>query len=181
MSLSAVCLAARDRIRSYLSLGEDSCEVGFDGQPKPMAGQLYVAVHPASWTGTDNDYELEEIIAVNVTVTMRLGSSPKDRWGVAVWTKQDDGLDAVCRKVIVALHMNYADVMNVANTTYITTARDGFYHPLKFRDGGLPRYVDHHWFSAAEPESQYQVAEAGVAQTLTFGALARFQTIGGMA
>lgn len=177
MSLAALTLATRDTLQQAFNLTADSCEVGFDGQPKPTAGQRYLAVFPGSWGGVSDDNDLSEDYGVNVTVSMRLGTAPKDRWGIEVWAKAQVGLEAVCRQIAVKVHKNY-DLMNLANQyiQQLFTAQTYWllFHPLELVDGGSPRLVGPDWFGETL-DANVQVQNYGVMQAMRFGKASRAQ------
>ena len=173
-------LAVRDQLLNVLSLTADSCETMFDGQPKPSCGELFVSVHPGSWTPSPSgDYDLDERFSVCVTVTMRLGAVPQDRWGPNLLDLINTGLEAVLRQIIGAIHKQES-VRNAANTVYgLTPPLAGFCEDIELVDGGRPDPKGPDWFSAeADPADMATVfAHSGVAQTLTFGKARRVQQI----
>jgi hypothetical protein len=184
MSQRAIMLAARDHLRNLLALGETSCDTMFDGMPYPMAGETFVAIHPGNWTGESEDSDLSENFSFFVTVTRRLGFVPFDRALRETWAKATEGIEAVCRKIIIGkpvkvtsadygLHMNYT-VMNAANTTYITASYSGFHEPVRFLNGGQPTPRGPDWFTA-ETHQDGKTMNAGISQTLTFGQAKRVQ------
>ena len=177
-----MCLAVLDKIRSALSLttgvaGQLTSDVTFDGQPPPGCGEWFYAVYAGEWRGQSGDADLEEIVGVNVTVTRRSAFAPNDRQGSDVWAKAASGLEVQLRKVILAIHHQY-DVMNAANTI-ITASFTGFVEPLLFINGGKPEPKGLDWFSAEQVEAG-KFANAGIAQTLTFGKAKRLQDLVGM-
>lgn len=183
MSQRAYAVAVRDKIRSALNLEPIHliCDVMFDGQPNPACGEWFYAVYAGDWRGTSEDADLQEEIGVCVTVTRRLGFAPKDRWGPEVWAKANEGLDVQLRKIVANIHHKY-DVMNNANTIIEATNAGswGFNVPLLFLNGGKPEPKGPDWFSADEGSTGGKFANAGVAQTLTFGRAQRCQPIESM-
>lgn len=180
MSQSAILQAVRDQLQQTFTLDADSCEVGFDGSPKPSCGELYIAVHPANWTGISGDYDLGEEFEVGVTITLRMGVAPKDRWGIAVFLTAPDGgpgLDALCRQAITAIHQS--QTVRLAADTYLTNAGamggGSILTPFRFKNGGKPSVKGPEWFDAAPAGKA--AAECGVAQTITFGRCQRVQDI----
>ncbi len=166
MSQAILASAVRDHLQSVFGLGADSCEVGFDGRPKPGAGELYLAIHEGAWLDKSGDYDLHEEYQIAITVTMRMGFAPKDRWGIAVWTAPD-GLDVQMRKVITAIHHNL--LLRVAASDGLNGGRY-FATPLfLLRPPDKPQPQGPDWFSAPIPESDTQIAECGVSQTAVFG------------
>jgi len=176
-------LAARDHLRTLLSLGEAGCEAMFDGQPMPSSGEMFVALHPGGWRGISQDADIEEEFSFLVTVTRRLGYVATDRAMREVWAKATEGIEAVCRTIIVGkpakvtsadygLHMNLV-IMAAANAT-ITAGFAGFHEPVRFLDGGQPIERGPDWFSAGS-ETEGKRMNAGISQTLTFGGAKRVQ------
>jgi hypothetical protein len=181
MSLAALALATRDTIQTVTGLDANSCEVGFDGQPKPGAGQVYYAIHCPGWNGISGDFDLHESYQVAVTITLRMGWAPQDRWGIEVWLAANTGLDALVRQVIVACHKNYK-LINSANAGKdysIGVGSAGFVTPLWFLSAGAVQLKGAKWFSAedAPPKNGVQTAQSGVAQEIRFGKAERCQAI----
>ncbi len=177
MSQAALLLAVCDAIRTEFSLTAASCEAGFDGQPKPGCGELYIAVHPLNWNGVSGDWDLGEEYGVGVTVTIRTAWANQDRWGIAVLTAPGKGLEARVRKIITAIHHNQ-DVRIAANSR-ITGGGGNILTPLVFVRVEPPRPVGPSWFSAAmpDPDQPGVVPECGVSQTIIFGRCQRVQSI----
>ena len=169
----------RDTLQAVITLNgnaldSNSCEVGFDGVPKPAAGQLYLAIHLAGWSPVPEDYDLAESFQVSVTATLRLGSTPQDRYGIGAWALGTSGLDAICRQVIRALHQNQA-VRALANDgqsySINTTATAGFYTTTQFVRAEPPKFRDYKWFTGGElTDDPVTAAQSGVSATLTFKA-----------
>lgn len=166
----------RDRLRQLASaggLGYDAtnCEVGFDGQPPPFAGEWFVMVHPGEWSGRDIE-GLEESIGCQVTVTVRSAKVPRDRQGTNALTgPTGQSLDARLEAIRALLHLDYG-MVDLANAT-ITASANGFVEPLRFRDGGKPEPKGPEWFHA---DLEGGSPPVGLAQTLAFGGAVRIQT-----
>ena len=60
----------RDYLREQVPLTAAECEVCFSGEPPPICGERYVAVHPGRWTGGRIE-GLEEEFGVQITCTLR--------------------------------------------------------------------------------------------------------------
>lgn len=178
MSLAVLAQAVRDTLQTAFSLTASSCEVSFDGQPKPSAGELYLAVHPGAWTKAEGDYDLDEEYTIGVTVTIRMGFAPKDRWGIEVWAASTDGLDKRVRQVIVAVHHNQA-IRQLASTR-LFQGEKYFVTPLQLLRVDPPKLQNWSWFSASPPEREGQIAESGVSQTVWFGKCRRCQSVDNM-
>jgi hypothetical protein len=187
MSVASYSLAIRDAIKVLLNLDNVSCEVSFDGAPQPAAGELAVMVHPGNWSVEPGDYDLSENISVNVTVTKRMGFAPQDRWGIAIWTQVQEGLEPICRKIIAAIHQN--QLVRLAANDYIVKSSvvysDVFHEAIKFQGAGPPELKDYRWFTAEQPEDlaagaalwRGQTPPSGAAQTLRFGGARRAQGV----
>lgn len=176
MSQAAMCMAVRDKLQTVFGLDADSCEVGFDGQPKPACGELYVAVHPLSWSGISGDWDLGEEYGVGVTLTMRMGVAPKDRWGIAVWLLEEGGMEQRIRQTRAAIHHNQE--VRIAANAFLGEGGGGFMlTPLQILRVDPPKVQGPSWFSADPPQSDKHVAECGVSQMLTFGKCQRVQSI----
>lgn len=169
-------IAARNALQTEFTLDAASCEVGFDGAPKPAAGEFYAAVHPLTWSFPNGDFDLHEDYQVAVTLTMRMGFAPKDRWGIAVWLLRPDGLESRIRRAITALHHNQ-EVRLAANLLITGGASGKVMTPLQVLRVEPPRVQGPDWFSAAPPESEHAVAECGVSQMIVFGKCQRVQSI----
>ncbi len=182
MSQRSYMLAIRDHLQNLFGLDGDSIDVQFDAAPEPIAGQLAISVHPGTWTGQSGDYDLDETFSVSVTVSMRLGAVPQDRWGTDVLDLAITGLEATLRQINAAIHKSYF-VMNMANSVYLglnTLPSLGiFCEPLQFVDGGRPELKGPDWFGSADYQSEHGEiwARSGVAQTLTFSRARRIQKV----
>jgi len=194
MSAVALAQAVRDVIQARIQINGKNpdatvCEVGLSGMPKPGSGQVYIAVHLGGWQPVSGDYDLEEEYTVRVTVTVRLGSTPTDRHGLAVWVAATAGLDAICRAIVQALHQNQ-QVRLFANSgkSYSIgdsgpSTPDGFYTTVQFTGAEPPQPQRASWFLAGEspdPDNAAELALSGVSQTLSFGKARRCQTVAGM-
>lgn len=177
-------LAIRDHLQNIFGVDRNSCDVGFDGQPKPVAGELYIAVYPGTWQGDHGAHDLDEYFGVNVTVSRRLGAVPMDRWGSDILDKALDGLEAVCRQINQAIHKNYT-LMQIANSVYLGNVSAPpspfaiFSEVLSFNSAGNPELKGPDWFSAPDLASEFEQtwAYSGVAQTLAYVRARRTQQI----
>lgn len=172
MSQRALLLAVRDYLRSSVNLADDECEVMFDGQPMPMAGERFVSVWPGDWSARDIE-GLDEEYGINITVTRRVTYAPADRVVAPLTGTDAQALDQLLEAIRAKLHLDSQGdkVLNAANTI-IGTGSNGFVEPLRFRHGSRPEPKGPDWFSA-DGESEV----SGLAQTLTFGGARRLQTI----
>jgi len=180
MSQRCLHLAVRDDLRTWLPANTtdlfpvptDQIEIGFDGRPLPAQAEISVMIHPARWS---NQYDegIEEIHGTNITVSVKGGKVPLDRWGPELMMKAAAGLDFVLEKIKAHVHSNY-DIMNAANTLINSTlgTSNGFVRPLFFRDGGSPQPKGGSWWTARGKERM-----GGLAQTLRFDDAQRDQTV----
>lgn len=179
--MRALLLATRARLRATVLLGglayeNGQCEIGWDGQPPPMAGQVFVAVHPGA-VRSDHDLSLRETVALDLTLSMKTGGLPVDRYGEQSVVLATTGIYARAEAIRALLHMNYT-VLNDANAgqSYSIGASDnGFVEPLKFLSMTPPQERGPEWFWG---ESEFSGdAPAGLSITLSFGNAVRVQVI----
>lgn len=179
MSQRAILLAVRDHLRAELQLSDLQCQVMFDGQPPPACGEVFVSVHPGSWSGNRGDGDLDESLGVLVTATKRTTYAPADRVVSPLAGPEFEALDRLLERLRAKLHKDppatgsstHYPVLALANATIGATA-NGFIEPLVFRDGGRPEPKGAEWFSA-EPGT----GVCGLAQTLVFDGARRVQTV----
>lgn len=108
--------AVRDQLRTVCSFTDLECEARNDPQPLPTMGKRYIGVYPGECRGgPHSDQGIQEYIGVNVGITIRLSGTPSDRIGQDLYLKALVGMEALSRKVQLAVHRNY-DVMGAANT-----------------------------------------------------------------
>lgn len=189
MSQRALLLAVRDRLRQPIADGglaylAQQCEVMPDGMPPPNAGEFFVAIHEGEWTYTDIE-GLDEIMGVEVTVTMRAAKVPKDRLGTNLLVgPTGKSLYDQLEKIRAKLHMDpgprsasdpsHYPVLALANAT-IGAGENGFMEPLRFRGpAGKTREVYADWFGA---ENTPDSSPLGLVRTLIFGGARRVQRI----
>lgn len=179
MSMRALLTAVRNRLRAAITdvppgLGYETrqCEVGWDGQPPPMAGQVFVAVHPGSIT-SQSDQAMDEYYDLTVTLSMRLGQFPVDRWGERSLILSDTGLYARAEAIRALLHMNYP-VQDAANA--IIGAQDnGFVETIRYLGMGALREQGPDWWWA-ESEQQTE-APVGLSVEIRLGKARRVQVV----
>ena len=179
MSIGAICKAVRDAIQDHFTVDSGSCEVGFDGQPKPSCGQRYWAVHSMGWSGLpDEDWALGEEYQVAVTLTLRMGTAPKDRWGIAVWLV-DSGLEDLVRQTVTLIH--HSQTVRLAANAFIAGGASGkILTPLQLLRIDNPKPQGPRWFSADDPQltqQKYDISDCGVSQMVLFGRCQRVQSI----
>lgn len=172
MSMEALLVAVRNRLRTALTLADALCDVQHDGSVPPSAGEVYYSVHPAGISNDDTGaHRLDETYDVKVTVTMKVGWLPRDRYGTQSVAKASTGLYARAEAARAALHMDYTS-MNAANTT-IGVADNGFVEPLKFRSCSAVAVKGPDWFGADDQANP----PSGLAVELSFVGARRVQVI----
>jgi hypothetical protein len=185
----ALCLAVRDVLRAMLGLtGTEAqmslvCDLAMMGKPHPAAGQVFYGVHPGSWATQNGDYDLDEMMGVKVTVSMKLGTSPADRYLTALWMTPATGLDALARAAMLAVHRNQAVRLGanvyLGSTDLLDGSPNGFETELWFQGAdGEPVPQGDEWFGT-EPSVATQALK-GMSVTLNFGLAERVQGIQGM-
>jgi hypothetical protein len=123
MSLSAMLIAVRNQLRTACSFSNSECDVQNDPMPYPTAGRRVITVYPGECRGgPHSDQGIHEWIGINVGITLRLSGTPNDAITSEIFLKTLTGIEALSRKVMVAVHRNYA-VMAAANAI-IATAND---------------------------------------------------------
>lgn len=176
MSQAAYMNQAVDLIRQLTGFAELGADVTIDGQPHPGAGQWFYAVHPGEWSGASEDADLDEYIGFLVTLSLKVGFSPKDRIG-RKYIETQKGFEKNFRRVIVppGLHRNDS-LMNAVNVQILAddpVASQGFCEPALFLGmSGPPEFKGAEWFTSAEDT---KFAYAGMAQTAVFGKARRVQ------
>lgn len=159
MSMEALLLAVRDRLRTECDYADAQCDVQPDGRVPPPAGQVYVSVHPAGFRNTaEYDLGLDEAYDVTVTLTMRAGWLPRDRVGTQQTARPSAGLYARAAAIRAALHMAYA--VTAAANEAIGDDENGFVEPLRFSSCSAPQEKGPEWFGAegdATPAAGYAV------------------------
>jgi hypothetical protein len=179
MSQAAVMIAARDAIQDLFKVDASICEIGFDGTPKPSAGEWYYAVHAGVMSSVSSDWDLGEEYQVQVTVTRRMGVTPTDRWGIGAWLADPNGgagLEARCRQIITRIHHN--QIVRIAADDEIDGGASGkILTPLQWLSTQPPVLRLHTWFSAPAPKTEYEVSPSGVSVTIVFGRCQRVQSI----
>lgn len=175
MSMRALCVAGRNRLRAALRLDDSTCRVTPDGKPPAFTGQLFAAVVPGQTVKAgDTDGGLDEYCSLTVVLTARAAYAPQDRQGEEVWLKAVEGLEASAEKARAYLHMSYA-LLDEANAL-IGAGHNGFIEPLQFRSLSAPRLVYADWFGA---ESRHKSgAASGVVCELSLDRARRIQVTG---
>lgn len=183
MSGSAYRLAIRDRLRTQLGLTTGECDLTRGPEPHPSAGHTFIAIHQGSWsTRQPSDNYLDEVIGVHVTISLKAGRYPGDRWGTTLAGNSSDAdlppFELIARRIIAQIHLNHT-LRGEANDN-IANDSAGFIEPLRFlRAAGPPRNQMPEWWSATPPARRGQrptaVTPAGMSQTLIFDGARRIQ------
>jgi hypothetical protein len=171
MSQAAYLEAVKRKLQTILNLSAESCDIMLTGEPKPTAGEWFVAIHPGSWDGVSMDADFSETVGFQVTVSLKLGFSPQTKFGVEAWKNL---FEPLVRKIATGLHQNNV-LMQVANNL-ITTGDDKFHQPVSFQGASPPEMKNQEWWQSYS-QTQTHVAYAGMAQTLNFGGANRVQDL----
>ena len=187
MSARALQMATKYQVQTLLHLDDASCDIMFDGQPKPGCGEQFIAIHEGDWgAGSHGDADLEEVFGVSVTLTRRVTYAPQDQRGTEVLQKIVTGMNAVLRQLLVLLHRNWAMLTDLTNANSANAiinaeagaARAGFYCPLSFTGASQVMEKGNDWFCAWDPDIREQhPAMPGLARSLFFGGAKRCQGI----
>src|SRR5262245_33459739 len=141
MSARALQLAAKYQVQTLLTLDDASCDLMFDGQPKPACGEQFIAIHEGEWAaGGHGDADLTEVFGLAVTLTRRVNYAPQDQRGTEVLQKITNGMNAILRRIVVLLHKNWIMLTDLTNSNAANAiinlesggVRAGFCEPLVF-------------------------------------------------
>jgi hypothetical protein len=119
----------RSHLREALTLSADQCDIQPSGSPPEAAGEWYLAIDELGVASHSRDHLAEEF-SIEVAIWRRLGQFPADRRGEAmlpesVYLAAMHTLDSLERRVILALHGNFAEVVAGANTEAGAGMSDG--------------------------------------------------------
>lgn len=175
---TALLQAVAERLRDYIELDSLEAQVEHDEQAPVAVGEKYFCVLTGGLspgpTEAGNVAILDELVSVDITVIIRCAAVQRDKRR-DVFLGNVRSLNAYTRKVQEAIHGNYTELINVANT-YIrreSGSTDGFIEPLRFAGTDQrPRLVPGTTF-AARPEEKF----AGLARTVRFRNARRIQVI----
>lgn len=175
MSQSALLQAVRDRLISQLGyVLHRTVDVLPKGRPPGSAGDTFVVVWGQRRPELHNR-ALVESYEVRVTISVRGGKAPWDRWGDELWLKATKGIEAVSRPIINLIHGAGTNgiALLVAANALITGDVDKFLieKPLLFRDEQGPEPRGASWWG--RPDEDW----AGIVTTLVFGYAERRQAI----
>ncbi len=170
MSLSAMLVAVRNELRTACNFSNAECDVQNDPMPYPTAGRRTIAVYPGDCRGgPHSDQGIHEWIGVNVGITFRMSGTPMDAITSELYLKALTGIEAISRKIMVAVHRNYT-IMAAANTIIATASdiaadpdhdppieaftTDKFIAPLEWRfTTPVPEVKTGDWFSTDNPDA----------------------------
>ena len=176
MSMSALLQAVQNQLVAELNYVKhrDVDVMPPPGRPPAMAGERFVAVWGRKVSRHQNR-ALDERYEVRITVSMRGGQVPWDRWGSGLWLRATEGLEAVVRPIVAQIHgagANGIALLNAANQLLLGST-DKFLSgvPLLFREEIGPEPKAPRWWGAGEG------TWAGIASTLVFGEAQRIQLI----
>lgn len=102
MSIELLLQAARDRLRTQLSLTANDCDIQPQGRPPARMGDKYIGLDEDSVVPTGKGH-LKELNTIVVVITKRLTPESKLTYSQA-YIKSASGLGAIERTVIAALH-----------------------------------------------------------------------------
>jgi hypothetical protein len=159
-----------------------------DGQPPEESVDLFVSVHPAQWSQTnDAGTALDEAFGFQVTISMRGRRTPLHNWGRELLCKPrrgtaQGGLYAIAESIRAALHINYTpltranSLIDIAAAAQGTTANGFDSEPIFFAGCDLPikRRPDW-WGSNTESLSDKGSPYAGMSLTMNFRPVRRVQ------
>jgi hypothetical protein len=184
LSIDALQRAVLQQLRASLELSDADSDIVLEGMPHPSAGEQFVGVWEGAWDvdprGSNRGAYLFEIYGINVTVTRRIGFSPLDRIAPEVLIKQKKGLNAACRSILIAVHMNYLQILDIANIDIEQEQGipiEGFVEPLRFQSAGRAELKGPDWFSASAELDAEGYGMVGLARTMAFGGAKRNQRL----
>jgi hypothetical protein len=177
--MSALLTAVQDRLIGRLNYikHKDIDVVPPPGRPTAMAGEKFVSIWGRKTTrrqvrGLDERYE------VRITVSMRGGQVPWDRWGNGLWLRAASGLEEVVRPIVAEIHgagENGIALLNAANALLLNQT-DRFLSgvPLLFQAEIGPEPKAPRWWGATSDSGD---SWAGISSTLVFAEAQRIQLI----
>lgn len=179
MSQRALTLATKDYLQFWFGYTDAECDTSPDGQPPPMSGELFVAVHGGGFRNGADDSR-QDYHTVMITITRRVPQAPFDRSYSSIIDDVDQGLEVTANQIIAKMHTGTGayEVMNQANKYLVSWAggRDvyGFEEPLRFRGCTEPQKKSGSWVhgDAGEPHAARTL-------TLTFSDALRQQSMAG--
>ena len=159
-------MAVRDKLRTEFNVTHTAVDIRITGQPPPICGDWFLAVHPGPFRSTQQE-SLREEYDLDITLSLRRQYVPNDRVGSYVVAEDPNGIYAKAERVRALLHMQ-EDYRVAANV--IIGAVSGFSIPLKFASCSKPQPVTADWFGGEEGDGGYTI-------TLSFHKALREQDI----
>lgn len=147
-----------------------------DGQPPPMAGQLWVSVYVGA-VRAQQESSSEDEYQARVTISLRI-DVPWDRIGPVTLQKARYGINDRVDAIKAILINHQYTIMNAANALINAAepgVRDGFVEPFLQVDCGDAELTSGDWFHA-EPETC-----AAARKTINLRGARRIQVIGNVA
>lgn len=187
--IDALLFAVQDGIRAAgMNYGVQECGIEDSGQPPPVCGNVYVAIHNGrTRPGEANDNNLFELYDFTVTLTMRV-TIPLDRVGDQLIARnialvplgQRQGFNHKVEQLRTFLHMNWRMTVLYGNgapasandnlIAWGTGTVYGFCEPARYQGVEGPRLVGGEHFHA-DPDSD----DVGLTADLQFVGAKRFQ------
>ncbi len=145
------------------------------GEPPPSCGLRYVSVWPGGTKfGTEPGKvtHVRETYDLGVTVSWRISHVPKDRVGRKAWFEAVTGLEALVRKVLLAIHGSETLIYAVANGK-LGAGVNGFLELLAGPANVSQQVVSGAWFGGDQANTK-----AGLIVPMTFSGAKRLQALG---
>lgn len=188
MSMHALLLTVRNTIRSTLGYADKDCDLAPpDGQPPPSCGDVYVAVHEGSSQMNVSYSDFDEVVNIDVTVTMKLRGVAFDRLTQQLLYGDEKSLDRRARAIAAAIHADTTGgaVTNAANALkeLLPPAEghsvQGFFEPLRCAGIEKAREVGPAWFHANLDNPNLVLSNfCGYTKTIRFVGARRIQETG---
>lgn len=180
MSLTALEQAVRDELRSGMKLAESICDTRLPpGEPPVWSGSEYFAVWGSDWSAgeytAESDDTFDEVFAVTITITKRIGDIPLDVLPGEVLHRTKLGLESTARKVIQTTIRGRFSICSRAQAILLdrqsTATIQGFVEPIRFLGVDPPSLVGPDWFGAEEG------GDAGLIMNVRLGNARRIQKL----
>jgi len=163
IELEALTHAVAEYLQKHAGFNTGEVGVHGRGRPPASAGMVYAAVHAGDWMSGGPGHNLDLKVAVSVTLSVKLGQIPLDRWQYSGSYSADDGLEIISLLVLKCLHQRY-DVITLANTK-LSNGVSPFMEPLSFVRSGEPQEREAQWWSGSVTQSK---GPLGLSRTLQF-------------
>lgn len=178
MSVAAVLEAVQNRLRKVVTINrDDAVEASPDPQPYPDSGNVFIAVYAIDWSNPNTElmHGLDETFGVACCVSMKGSFSPIRGHAGNLYLKALFGLEAICRKVMLAVHQDYVivgEANNLIRDVYPTAETDEIIEPLRWlKTDPVPTFQDHSWWHSDDDSDTF----AGMSMTVYFGGARRIQ------